>query len=65
MSKQLQNGHQKAGNLHSQSTKLGWNKTKEGNKYYKAWFRQYNQNIQDEKRLKEIENRIQHLQSKI
>jgi len=62
---QLQKGIQRAAELHSQSTNLGWNKTKEGNKYYKAWFRQYNQNIQDEKKLKEIESRIQHLQGKV
>jgi hypothetical protein len=65
LSQELQGGLQKAGNLHTKSTSLGWNKTKEGNKYYKSWFRQYNQNIQNEKKIREIQARIQRLQNRL
>jgi len=83
LSQELQNGFQRAGNLSSQATSLGWTKSgrtnprkgetdsqyqkrvKEANKIYKNWYRQYSKNIADEKRLKEIEARINHLQSKI
>ena len=40
-------------------------RVKEANKTYKAWYRQYSKNISDDKRLKEIQARIQHLQGKI
>ena len=40
-------------------------RVKEANKTYKTWYRQYSKNIADEKKLKEIQARIAHLQSKI
>jgi len=61
LKKEYENGLEEAKDLHQKSTKLGWNKTKEGNRYYKAWYRQYNRNIQIEKRTKEILERINHL----
>ncbi len=63
--RQLQSGIQKAEAMHVQATKLGWTKTKEGREAYKAWYRQYSNNLQIDKQLKELDSRIKHLQDRL
>lgn len=62
---ELGKGRGAAASLHKESTKAGWTKTKEGKEFYKAWYRQYSRNINIEKEIKEVENRIKHLRSKL
>jgi predicted nucleic acid-binding Zn-ribbon protein len=68
LTQKLQEGWAKAEKLHRLSTsKSGaqWTKSKEGRKYYKDWHKQYQENMQTEKQIKEINQRIQKLRAKI
>lgn len=74
--KQLDEGYERAKKLHIESTKKShgkWTGSKEGRETYKAWHKQYQKNLEIEKRIlpdilrriKQIENRIEHLKNKI
>ena len=65
LNQELPQGVREAQNLHGKATKAGWTKTKEGKKHYNAWYRQYTQNINNEKEIKKIQQRIAHLQAKL
>lgn len=54
-----------AKDLHKKATQLGWNKTKEGNEYYKAWYRQYQRLDQLRNGMKDIQQRIEYLKKQI
>jgi len=47
-----------ARNLHAEARRKGWTKTKQGKEAYKAWYRQYSKNIQNEKKIKHLEKRL-------
>ena len=58
-------GVENAKELHKKATQLGWNKTKEGNEYYKAWYRKYQRLDELRRRMVDIKNRIDYLKKQI
>jgi len=71
LQRDLRQGYSNAKNLHVQMNKELRGLKKGDPNYqasrpaYRAWYRQYNWNIEAEKRLKEIEDRIKHLRNQL
>lgn len=65
MLKEYEEGLKKAEYYYKESSRLGWTKTKEGKKAYKAWYRQYQRNIGLQKQAKITYERIEHLRKRL
>ncbi len=47
-----------ASRLHSQATRAGWTRTKQGRDLYKKWYREYSKVVSLEKEIEQIEKRL-------